>query len=389
LETGRVLLEPAAATPYLVVDLDMVVERYSQIRRHLPDAQVYYAVKANPAAAVLRVLVEQGAGFDCASVEEIDAVLAAGAPPSRISYGNTIKKVVDIARAHSLGVGTFAFDSAEELEKLSLAAPGARVFCRILADRPGARWPLARKFGCAPRMARDLMLRAARQGLRPIGLSFHLGSQQCDEGQWAPALAEVAEVWAQLAAHGLELDMVNLGGGLPAAYLTPAPSLAAHASAMTAAVRRHFPVPPTVMIEPGRALVADAGVIVCEVVLVSVKDYTDQRRWVYLDVGKFGGLIETIGEAIQYRLTTDRDGGASGPVVLAGPTCDSMDVLYEHTDYRMPLDLRAGDRVLIHGAGAYTSSYCSVGFNGFPPLPSYFVGTGAGAGADRPVEAMR
>ena len=128
---------------------------------------------------------------------------------------------------------------------------------------------------------------------------------------------------------------------------------------------------PEIIIEPGRSLVGDAGVIQSEVVLISKKDAKDKRRWVYLDIGKFGGLAETMGESIKYALTTPRDGGATGPVILAGPTCDSADILYEKTSYRLPMDLQVGDKVEIQSTGAYTSSYCSVNFNGFPPLKTY------------------
>jgi ornithine decarboxylase len=127
------------------------------------------------------------------------------------------------------------------------------------------------------------------------------------------------------------------------------------------------------IIEPGRGLAGGAGVIQAEVVLIARKDYADRKRWVYLDIGKFGGLAETMDEAIKYPIATQRDGGATGPVVIAGPTCDSADILYEHSDYKLPLDLKVGDKVTIHGTGAYTSSYSSVGFNGFAPLQTYCI----------------
>ena len=165
------------------------------------------------------------------------------------------------------------------------------------------------------------------------------------------------------------LKLVNLGGGFPARYRSEVPAVEAYAAAVMEAMTRHFGNDlPEMVIEPGRSLVGDAGVIESEVVLVSRKDEREERRWVYLDIGKFGGLAETMDEAIKYRLTTSKDGGETGPVILAGPTCDSADILYERTDYKLPLDLTAGDLVRFHAAGAYTSSYASVGFNGFPPL---------------------
>jgi ornithine decarboxylase len=251
------------------------------------------------------------------------------------------------------------------------------VYCRILADGAGADWPLSRKFGCAPATAADLLLQARALGLQPVGISFHVGSQQRDPSRWDDAIATVGKLFAQLASAGLPLELINLGGGLPARHRGRTPALSAYAAAITTAVAAYFPRAPRMIVEPGRCIVGDAGTIVAEVVLISHKEHGDERRWVYLDIGKFGGLPETADEAIRYRITTDHEVGPEGPVVIAGPTCDSMDVLYERADYRMPLDLAIGDRVLIHGTGAYTASYCSVGFNGFPPLKSWFVGTGA------------
>ncbi|MHB8691447.1 MAG: type III PLP-dependent enzyme [Solirubrobacteraceae bacterium] len=370
---GRFIAQADPSTPYLIVDLDVIADRYHGLRAALPESEIYYAVKANPAPEVLRVLDGLGSSFDCASIFEIEQCLAIGIDPGRLSFGNTIKKRADIAAAYCGGVDLYAFDSAAELQKLAAAAPGARVFCRILMNGDGADWPLSRKFGCEPDMARDLLLRAQDLGLQPYGLSFHVDSQQRDLTQWEAAIAQVARLFEELADHRIELELVKLGGGLPACYRSPAPSVEAHGAAIMDAMRSHFVELPRMIIEPGRGIAGDAGVIVAEVVLVSTKSYGDERRWVYLDIGTFGGLPETIGEAIKYRLSTAHDGGLDGPVVLAGPTCDSLDILYDEADYRLPLELDVGDRVLIHGAGAYTTSYCSVGFNGFPPLASYYV----------------
>src|SRR5215471_8862310 len=164
--------------PCLVVDLDIVRENYLAFAKALPDSRVFYAVKANPAPEVLSLLVKLGSCFDTASVPEIEMVLAAGATADRISYGNTIKKERDIARAYALGVGLYAIDCKAEAEKIARAAPGSRVFCRILSDCRGAEWPLSRKFGCEPAMAVDVLEHAHRVGLDAHGVSFHVGSQQ-------------------------------------------------------------------------------------------------------------------------------------------------------------------------------------------------------------------
>ena len=363
----------ALETPCLLIDLDRIEANYLALTEALPEAAVYYAVKANPDPQVLTRLAMLGSAFDVASVPEVEMALATGVAPEKLSYGNTIKKEADIAAAFAKGVDLFAFDSAAELAKIGRAAPGARVFCRILTSGDGAEWPLSRKFGCTPGMARELLAQAQDHGLRAFGVSFHVGSQQRDPTQWDTALAEVASLFADLDQIGIELEMVNLGGGFPTTYLEDVPPAAAYGLAIAASIRRHFGNRlPRLIMEPGRGLVGDAGVILTEVVLIARKGGTDDRRWVYLDIGKFGGLAETMDEAIRYPIECDRHGPAE-PVILAGPTCDSADVLYERTPYALPLGLEIGDRLRLASTGAYTSTYASVSFNGFAPLQTHCV----------------
>jgi ornithine decarboxylase len=371
---ARFLADNSPETPCLVVDLEAIARAYDALCRHLPLARVFYAVKANPAPAIVGMLERKGANFDVASRGEIEVCLDNGVTAERLSFGNTIKKEKDIAFAYGAGMRFFAFDSAQELDKLARAAPGARVFCRILVDCRGAEWPLSRKFGCTPEMAVELLRRARAVGLDPYGVSFHVGSQQTDLGQWDGAVGAAARMFSLLAEADIDLRMVNIGGGFPAHYTGEVPAIERYAQAVTAAVTRHFGNHlPEIIIEPGRSLVGDAGVIQSEVVLISDKGGGDGRRWVYLDVGKFNGLAETMDESIKYRIATPGRGGKRGPVVLAGPTCDSADILYEKTDYRLPLGLEIGDKVEILAAGAYTASYASVGFNGFAPIRTYCI----------------
>lgn len=360
--------------PCLVVDLDVVRDNYQTFARALPDTRIYYAVKANPAPEILRLLTELGSSFDTASVTEIMDVLAAGAAPSRISYGNTIKKERDIARAYELGVRLFAVDCIAEVDKIVRVAPAARVFCRVLTDGVGADWPLSRKFGCDAEMAIEVLEHAHRCGLVATGVSFHVGSQQRDTDAWDRALGMAAGVFHTLADRGIQLTMVNLGGGFPTRYLKDVPVVGAYGEAIFGSLRKHFGnrLPETI-IEPGRGMVGSAGAIKTEVVLISRKSAEDPVRWVFLDIGKFGGLAETMDEAIRYPIRTPRDGGETAPCVLAGPTCDSADVLYEREAYALPIGLEIGDELLIESAGAYTTTYAAVGFNGFPPLASYVI----------------
>jgi ornithine decarboxylase len=360
--------------PCLVVDLDVVRDNYMTFAKALPDTRVFYAVKANPAPEVLRLLASLGSCFDTATVAEVEMALAAGATGDRISYGNTIKKERDVARAYALGVRLFAVDCEAEVEKIARAAPGARVFCRILSDCVGAEWPLSRKFGCEPAMAVDVLEHALRLGLEPYGVSFHVGSQQRNPHAWDRALASAASVFRECGERGMALSMVNLGGGFPTKYLKNVPTVKTYGSAIFRALRKHFgnAIPETI-IEPGRGMVGNAGLIEAEVVLVSKKSEHDEVRWVYLDIGKFGGLAETMDESIRYAIRTPHDGGEMAPCVLAGPTCDSADVLYEKEPYLLPVSLSIGDLVLIEGTGAYTSTYSAVAFNGIPPLATYHI----------------
>ena len=370
----RFFSETKPATPCLVVDLDVVAENYRALREALPEAAIYYAVKANPAPQILRLLDGLGSNFDTASIYEIDQCAALGIEANRMAFGSTIKKERDIATAHAAGIDLFAFDSHAELAKIARAAPGARVLCRLLMDGAGADWPLSEKFGCHPDMAIDLLAEAASLGLNPYGVSFHVGSQQRDVAQWDIAIARTAMVFTALNRRGVELKLINLGGGFPARYRQDIPGMAAYGAAIADAMRRHFGnAKPNMMVEPGRSIPGDAGVIQAEVVLVSRKSYDEDKRWVYLDIGRFGGLPEVMDEAIQYRLRTPHDGGPTGPVVIAGPTCDEVDMLYEKAGYELPLALAAGDRVEILSAGAYTTTYASVGFNGFPPLAEHYI----------------
>ncbi|MGW6934116.1 type III PLP-dependent enzyme [Lentzea sp. NPDC054927] len=370
----RFLDQENPSTPCLVIDLETIRARYQAIHAAMPSIDIFYAVKSNPESDVVGTLVAEGSRFDVASPAEIDLCLARGAAPSSISYSNPIKKAADIAYAHSRGVRLFVSDSEQDVRFVAEHAPGSSVLVRILVHSKGSTYPFGNKFGCDAEMATDLLRLAHELGLVPLGVAFHAGSQQLSTQGWDSGIADAALIASKLRAEGIETTTVNLGGGLPAVYQEDTPTLEAFASAIEASITRHFGATrPRVMIEPGRAISAEAGMIRSSVVLVSRKSYSDERRWVYVDIGRYQGLAETEGEAIAYRLRTSRDGGAVGPIVLAGPTCDADDVIYQHTRYDLPLDLMAGDHVDILHAGAYTSSYSSVCFNGFPPLATYCI----------------
>ncbi len=365
-------------TPCVVINLKTIKKNYLKLRENFPYADIYYAIKANPHDKIISMLYEMGSNFDIASRYELDKVLALGVTPDKLSYGNTIKKAKDIAYFYEKGVRMFATDSKDDLKNISQYAPGSRIYVRILVENTtSADWPLSRKFGCHPDMAYDLCIQARDSGLIPYGISFHVGSQQRDIGQWNDALAKTKYLMDSLdEEEDIKLEMINMGGGFPASYVTPANDLADYASEITRYLEDDFGDDrPRVILEPGRSLVGDSGILTTEVVMISRKNNTALFRWVYLDTGLFNGLIETLNESLKYPIVTDKDDECKkrGDVVLAGPTCDSMDIMYEDYKYSLPINLKPGDRVYFLTTGAYTSSYASVEFNGFPPIKTYIM----------------
>ena len=366
-------------TPFLVVDLNRIKTKYNEMVNLFPTAKIHYAMKASPAVEVINLLADLGSNFDCASVYELDRVLDCGVEASRISYGNTIKKAKDVKYAYDKGVRLYATDSEADLKNIAEFAPGSNIFVRILVEGSDtAEWPLSRKFGCHPNMAIDLLIQARDLGLVPYGISFHVGSQQRDVAAWDDALAKVKYMfdWMLNEEH-IKLQMINLGGGFPANYLSEVNPIQVYAEEVKRYLSEDYNKDdmPEIILEPGRSLVGGSGVLVSDVVLISRKSQTDLKRWVYTDVGLFQGLIETLGEAIKYPIYTPKmeTSTSQGTVVLAGPTCDSADIMYEETGYQLPQDLAIGDKIYWLTTGAYTNSYSSVEFNGFPPLEVVYV----------------
>lgn len=361
-------------TPFVVIDNAIVKKHYHEITNAFPFAKIYYAVKANPDPKVLTLLRDEGSNFDVASIYELDRILSLNISPQRCSYGNTIKKRKDIAYFYEKGVRLFATDSEADLRNIASYAPGSKVYVRILTEGSStADWPLSRKFGCQVEMAIELIELAQELGLEPYGLSFHVGSQQRDIGAWDAAIGKVRIIFERVKEQGITLKMINMGGGFPGSYLSRAHEMSVYAEEIKSFLEEDFGDDvPEIILEPGRSLCANAGVLVSEVVLISRKSRTAMSRWIFTDVGKFSGLIETLGESIKYPIYTERTGEPE-EAVIAGPTCDSMDILYEDYKYGMPEDLQIGDRLYWLSTGAYTTSYSAIEFNGFPPLKQYVI----------------
>ncbi|MDB6047565.1 MAG: ornithine decarboxylase [Pseudomonas sp.] len=362
-------------TPFVVIDTAMINKAYDDLRSGFDFAKIYYAVKANPAVEIINLLKDKGSSFDIASIYELDKVMGEGVTADRMSYGNTIKKSKDLRYFYEKGVRLYATDSEADLRNIAKAAPGSKVYVRILTEgSTTADWPLSRKFGCQTDMAMDLLILARELGLVPYGISFHVGSQQRDISVWDAAIAKVKVIFERLKEEdGIILKLINMGGGFPANYITRTNSLETYAEEIIRFLKEDFGDDlPEIILEPGRSLIANAGILVSEVVLVARKSRTAVERWVYTDVGKFSGLIETMDEAIKFPIWTEKKGELE-EVVIAGPTCDSADIMYENYKYGLPLNLAIGDRLYWLSTGAYTTSYSAVEFNGFPPLKSFYV----------------
>lgn len=349
-EKARQMAE-SVPTPVLVMDAEMMRDLYQDFRVNFPHAGIYYALKANSDPAVVSLFHNMGAGFEVGSEGALRLLSDIGVPASKVVSGNPLKTPAFIEMAYSMGIRRFTFDSFTEVDKMSRLAPGAEVYVRLAVVNSYSEWPLDKKFGADPQMAPDLLSAAADQGLRPVGLAFHVGSQCTNVAGWQEALEMSSRVWRQAADRGIILSSINLGGGFPSEYTRPVPQLHDIASAIDEGLRDHFPASIDTLLEPGRALVGDAGIMITTVI---AKASREGKEWVYLDAGIFNGLMEAVG-GIRYPLRVLKTGRATKQVV-AGPSCDSMDVLPGETD--LP-DLEVGDKVFIMTAGAYTTAYAS------------------------------
>ncbi len=362
-------------TPFLIINLEKINQRYDEMKKHLPFGKIYYAMKSNPNDEVIKLLYKKGASFDVATIFEIKQLLKLGIPPERMSFGNTIKKEEDIAFAYKQGIRIFVTDSHSDLNKIARQAKGSKVFFRIITEGSGADWPLSRKFGAHPEVIYDLILEAKDLNLIPYGLSFHVGSQQRNIGQWDSLINQVKHMFDLVAKEGIHLQSINMGGGFPANYLQPTHKLSVYAKEIKQFLKKNFGKNlPEIILEPGRSIVGDSGIIVSKIIMIAKKSASSEHEWVFIDIGKFGGLAETIDESIKYPIYTENTKPKElKEVILAGPTCDSMDILYEQFKYQLPADIKENENIYIFSTGAYTSSYSSRNFNGIPPLTEYIL----------------
>lgn len=361
-------------TPALVCDLSTIRDRYQQLVGALTDLHCFYALKCNSSPEVLETIRSLGGGFEVASLGELELLRAVGVDPAEVLYSNTVKPPSHIAAAHAAGLYRFAFDSEGELYKLAKYAPGSSVYVRLRVDDSTSLFPLSRKFGAEAHDSRALLLLARTLGLRPYGLTFHVGSQCTTTGAWRQAVSAAGRVMDRLADDGVELAMLNLGGGFPARYTEPVPAIGQITATLLKALTDLLPYAPEILAaEPGRYLSAESAVMVSTVLGREVRA---GENWLYLDVGAYNGMLETHQTVNQWSfpLWTSRTDHATAshlPFTVTGPSCDSSDTMFYGA--ALPSTIDVDDRVYIGSAGAYTLSYASH-FNGFPPPRTLFAG---------------
>jgi ornithine decarboxylase len=356
-ETVRQAARQKYTRPFLIVDTAIVREKIARFHAALPRVKLHYAVKANPDRRILKVIAQEGAGFEIASTAELDLLLPLGVPLAEVFYSNPVKSRDSIAYAAERGVEWFAVDSVDELRRVHEVAPRAKPYLRVAAPNIGSDWPLSGKFGAGAADAREIVATAAKIGADLAGVTFHVGSQCRNPENWRVAIEKSRALFEAMQKAGLRPRMLNIGGGFPVRHVKPIPSIEVIGAVINEGLKA-FPEEVQVVAEPGRYVVSDAGYFVCRVLGTAVRA---GKRWMHWDAGLFGGVIETT-EGLKYRIRTDRS-GPDIPWTVGGPTCDSVDVVLR--DEPLPSDLQEGDFVYIRNAGAYTTAYASQ-FNGFP-----------------------
>jgi ornithine decarboxylase len=342
--------------PYLLMDKDLIKEKVSLIGKKIRNARVFYAVKANPDIEVLRLLNIFGIGFEIASEGELRMLASLGVEPQRIITSNPMKTFRFLEEAVDYGIKYFAYDSEAEVEKLMKYAPGSNVYVRLTVPNEGSEWPLSKKYGVELEDAVRLLVLAKEKRLNPVGITFHVGSQCNNVYNWNSAIEKARELWDLAEAGGVKLKVLNIGGGYPITYTKKVVDIETIESKIDKVLRQKFPDDVEIFIEPGRAVVGDAGVFVATVIGKAARG---DENWLYIDVGVFNGLMESVGGIKYHYIVGSRNELKKWTVV--GPSCDSFDVI--DRDVELP-DPEVGNRILIPSSGAYTISYASE-FNGF------------------------
>jgi ornithine decarboxylase len=342
--------------PYLLIDKDIISEKISIIGKGIENSKVFYAVKANPDIEVLRFINSLGVGFEIASEGELRILNEIGVEPERIITSNPVKTFKFLEQAVRYGIKYYAFDSKAEVEKLARYASNCSVYVRLTVPNEGSEWPLSKKFGVELDEAEDLLMFAKDKGLNPVGITFHVGSQCNNVYNWITALDKARQLWERSSKNGIDLKILNIGGGYPIRYTRNVTDIEDIEKKINKVIYENFPEDTEIFIEPGRAVVGDAGIFVCTVIGKATRA---SENWLYIDVGVFNGLMESVG-GIKYKYVVGSR-GEHKKWVVAGPSCDSFDVIDKDVELPEP---DVGKKVLILSSGAYTISYASE-FNGF------------------------
>lgn len=362
-----------AITPYMLTDVGVIRKRCQSFKKHLPNVKLYYAIKAYSDIKVLLAVEDIVDGFDAASIGEINTLLNLGVDAKRIAYSNPVKPIEAISEAVHRGVDKFAFQSREELHKLAICAQGTKVYVRVKMDDSHSAVPLSAKYGCRPEEAVDLLQYAQELGLEPIGVTFHVGSQQLGLEPWSRAIERSQMIINDARNRGIKCDMINLGGGLPVKYEADDPDFPEVAKVINNALKKGADL--QYMAEPGRFIVADSSVIVSSVI---GKEERDGRSWLFIDVGLFQAFVGTMRfDTFPYppyvasRAKNKTEAPATmKKYILTGPTCDSQDIIMLEAE--LPEDLQVGDRIAFPKVGAYTIVY-GTDFNGFKIPARFFI----------------
>ncbi len=345
-------LEP----PYLLIDTAIVKKKVRAIGRNIRNSKVFYAVKANPDIEILKLADSLGLGFEIASEGELGILISIGVKPSRIITSNPIKSFRFLRMLAEFNLPYYAFDSKDEVRKLRDYIPGCNVYVRLSVPNEGSEWPLSKKFAVELDEAEELLLYAKKKGLNPVGVTFHVGSQCTNIYNWNSALDKAKILWDRMEDRGIRLSVLNIGGGYPIRYTKSVVDIRSIDKNVNRLIYEKFPRNVKVFIEPGRAVVGDAGIFVSR---VAGKARRGDDEWLYIDVGVFNGLMESVG-GIKYRYIVEGSTTVK-KWTIAGPSCDSFDVIDK--DVLLP-EPPIGGRILILSSGAYTISYASE-FNGF------------------------
>jgi len=358
------LLQGGYEQPVLILDLDIVRQKYDRFEAAMPEISPHYAVKANPDIRVLKALKEKGCKFEIASIQELDLLLSIGVDAATVHYSNPVKPSAFIKYAASKGVRWFAFDSKEELGKIQSLVPDAKLYLRFDTPNIGSDWPLSGKFGAKLRDIDDILDEAIQLQATLCGLTFHVGSQCRNVDNWNQAIDTAKKIFKSMVSRGLTPELLNIGGGYPVRLTKPIPSIEYIGNVIKGALR-DIDEGIQIAAEPGRYMVSDAAYFVCQVIGTSIKG---DERWMYLDAGVFGGLMECT-QGIQYQIDVNNKSGNEVPWYVAGPSCDSVDVLGR--EQMLPATTAEGDLLYFPNAGAYTTVYANE-FNGFP-LPKTLI----------------